>query len=83
MKRFAMAAAALALSAGAVLAQAPGQPAQPADPEQAARKGTINQPMGTPKGAESAPSVQPADPEEAARKGTINQPNAAGGSGSR
>lgn len=62
MKRVTMAVTALALMSGAAFAQAPGQPAQPADPEQAARKGTINQPMaGTttgPTATQAAPAVQ-------------------------
>lgn len=81
MKRISMAVAALALMSGAAFAQqAPGQPAQPADSEEAARKGTINQPTGAGQGAGGAGAIQPADPEQAARKGGINQPSGAGGS---
>lgn len=78
MKRMYLAATALVLMAGAVVAQSTS-PAQPADPEQAQRKGTINQPTGAGSNATGNPvgtTTQPADPEEAARKGTVNQPGA-------
>jgi hypothetical protein len=76
MKRMYLAAAAVVLMAGAAVAQSTS-PAQPADPEQAQRKGTVNQPSGAGSNAAGNPvgtTTQPADPEEAARKGTINQP---------
>jgi hypothetical protein len=58
---------------------------QPADPEQAQRKGTINQPTGAGSNAGSGANTttQPADPEQAQRKGTINQPAGAGGTAVR
>jgi hypothetical protein len=76
MKHMYLAAAALTLMAGAAVAQS-GNPAQPADPEQAQRKATINQPTGAGSNASENPvgtTTQPSDPEEAARKGGINQP---------
>ena len=68
-----MAAAALALMSGAAFAQqAPGQPGQPADPEQAARKGTVNQPMAGQ--ATGTTQVQPA-PEDQSRKPGSTEPS--------
>jgi hypothetical protein len=52
---------------------------QNADPEQAQRKGGINNPTaGNPTPGQSAvgTTTQPSDPEQAQRKGTINQPGA-------
>ncbi len=82
MKRVTMAVAALALMSGAAFAQqTPGQPGQPADPEQAARKGTINEPMaGTTTGATS---VQPT-PQVQERKQDSTEPSKnPGNSGSK
>jgi hypothetical protein len=77
MKRIFVTAAALSLMSAAAIAQTP---IQPADSEQAARRGTINQPTGAgsnPNAREDT-KTQWADPEQAARKGAINQPSGAG-----
>jgi hypothetical protein len=76
MKRMVLAAAALTLMSGAALAQS-SSPAQPADTEEAQRKGTISQPSGAgsnPSENSAGTTTQPADPEEAQRKGTIARP---------
>jgi hypothetical protein len=54
---------------------------QPADPEQAARKGTINQPngAGSNRGAGTDPSLQPSDGTQMQRRGMISQPSGVGG----
>ena len=77
MKRISMAAGLLTLMAGAAMAQS-SSPSQPADPEEAQRKGTINQPMGAgadPSAARAGAPTQSPSPEDAQRKGTISEPN--------
>jgi hypothetical protein len=76
VKRLSMAAALLALMSGAAIAQS-SSPAQPADPEEAQRKGTISQPTGagaTPPASTVGTPTQSPSPEEAQRKGTISEP---------
>jgi hypothetical protein len=82
MKRVTMAAAALALMSSAAFAQqAPGQPGQPADAEQAARKGTINQPMAGP--ATGTTQVQPAPEDQSRQPGSMEPSKNTGNSGQK
>jgi hypothetical protein len=80
MKRFYVAAAALALMSGAAYAQTKTQPADATD---AQKKGGIVQPSGV--GANeamkpgSASDAQPADGTDAQKKGGIAQPSGEGG----
>ena len=77
MKRIFITAAALGLMSGVAIAQTP---IQPADPEQAQRRGTIAQPTGAGSNpnAKEDTKTQWADPEQAQRKGAISQPSGAG-----
>ena len=79
MKRFYMTAAALALMSSAALAQSTNTTTQPADPEQAARKGTINEPSGAGGTTQTTVPNNPMhqqDATDAQKKGTIMEPNA-------
>lgn len=82
MKRVTMAAAVFVLMANAASAQqSSGQPAQPADPEQAARKGTINQPMA---GTTTGPTaVQPTPPVQERRQDSMEPSTTPGNSGTK